>query len=112
MTNPVSSPLSLSRIAVVAGLALFLPIVGWLHNRDAENTRHEIEAECSLNPTGVWYSEVGDFGEQHSVNCTEWNQQADEIDAYCPSHRDGLWVSPPSETHRFVDCARVMAGDY
>jgi hypothetical protein len=104
MPEPTTRKNIFRRLAWVAGPVLFLLGVGWLHNRDAEDTRHEIEAECSLNPTGVWHSEVSDLGEQHSVDCTEWNRQADEADAYCMAHQDGVWESPPSETHRLVDC--------
>jgi len=92
------------RIAWVAGLALFLLGVGWLHKWSAEKTRSEIEGYCTLYPTSVWYSTVGDFGEQHSVDCTEWNRQADEIDAYCMAHHDGVWESPSGETHRLINC--------
>ena len=30
--------------------------------------------------------------------------QADEADAYCEAHHDGVWKSPRNETHRLVDC--------
>lgn len=92
------------RIAWVAGFALFLLSVWWLGDRNAKETRSEIEGYCTLYPTGVWRSTVSDLGEQHSVDCSEWNRQADEADAYCEAHHGGVWKSPPNETHRLVDC--------
>jgi hypothetical protein len=75
---------------------------------EPEKNRREIEAYCTLYPTSVWYSTAGDFGEQHSVDCAEWNRQANEADAYCMAHHDGVWESPHGETHRYVDCRRWL----
>jgi hypothetical protein len=92
------------RIVWIAGLALFVIGVGWLHNRMAKETRSEIEAYCTLHPTGVWLSTVSDIGEQHSADCSEWNRQIDEADVYCEAHPDGVRKSPPNETNRSEDC--------
>jgi hypothetical protein len=97
-------PVIWKSIALVAGFALFLLGVGWLQKWSAEKTRDEIEGYCAMNPTSVWVEDPHDFSVQHSVNCKEWNRQADEADAYCIAHHDGVWESPPSETHRLVNC--------
>jgi hypothetical protein len=67
-------------------------------------TRREIEAYCTLYPHDTWIEEPHDFGGQHSVDCAEWNRQFHAAAVYCMAHHDGVWESPPGETHRFINC--------